>query len=43
MADPMSGIESSRSDADADWDPVIPTGGKDGENFDDTNSAKDQV
>jgi hypothetical protein len=43
MADAMSGIESSGSDADADWDPVIPIGGKDGENFNDTNSAEDHV
>ncbi|KAF9508443.1 hypothetical protein BS47DRAFT_1397832 [Hydnum rufescens UP504] len=37
-------IESSGSDADADWDPMISTGGKDlsdGEHFSDANSAKD--
>ncbi|KAF9504454.1 hypothetical protein BS47DRAFT_1368774 [Hydnum rufescens UP504] len=44
MANAMLGIESSGSDADADWDPTISTGGKDlsnGEHFSDANSAKD--
>ncbi|KAF9516165.1 hypothetical protein BS47DRAFT_1360557 [Hydnum rufescens UP504] len=37
----MLGIESSGSDADADWDPAISTGVHDGENFSDTNNTKD--
>ncbi|KAF9518828.1 hypothetical protein BS47DRAFT_1388762 [Hydnum rufescens UP504] len=44
MANAMLGIESSGSDADADWDPTISTGGKDlsnGEHFSDANSAED--
>lgn len=42
--DATLGIENSGSDDDADWDPAIPTGGKDvnhGEDFDDTNHVKD--